>query len=127
MWTYHCYDDAKSPNLWERWYRANRAAQGAHDATFRIIEQQEIWGRPNVKALGKGLIEVKFKGADRLQWRVFGFYTPGKRQDFTVTAIGYHKDEAYTPREVMELARRRKAEIETGDAKACPCERPARA
>lgn len=124
MWTYRCYNDGKDPNLWQRWYRANKAARGAHDNAFRMLEQREEWQEPNAKHLGKGLIEVKFKGVDKRQWRIFGYHTAGEHRDFTVIGVGYHKDRVYTPRDAIPKAREIKADIEHGRAEAYPCERP---
>ena len=125
-WSYRCYDDGGKPNLWQRWYDDTPAAQGGHDNAFDILEQQISWREPNARHLSEadGLIEVKFKGTDNRQWRVFGFYQSGVRQEFVVVATGYHKMQVYTPRDVIRKAGRIKKKIVAGKEKATPCERP---
>ena len=102
-WTYRCYDDGKSPTLWHRWFSKNENCQGAHDSTFRILEQQESWIGPNWKRLGPGIGEVKVT-AGNVEWRIVGFIRG--TQEFVVVAIGYHKQRVYTPRNLLDDARK---------------------
>jgi Phage derived protein Gp49-like (DUF891) len=122
-WTYRCYDDGNSPNLWRRWYDKTAPARGAHDATFDMLEQMEVWGQPNFKSLGQGLWEVRFQGQDRRQWRVFGSIDQGI-QEFCALNIGYHKDRRYTPPTVLDKSRDRLNEIRSTPEKAVRCVRP---
>ena len=122
-WTYRCYDDGKSSDLWRRWYQENPKVRGAHNAAFEMLEQMEVWAPPNFKALGKDLYEVKFFGQDKRQWRVFGTIDL-RNKEFIVLTIGYHKDRNYTPSNVMTKARERLYEIRENIGKAPACERP---
>lgn len=126
-WTYRCYDDGKEPNLWQRWYESRPLVQGAHDNAFETLESEPIWKGGHIRKLvnANGVHEVKFKGNDKREWRVFGFFDNRIRQQFIVVEIGYHKKQNYTPRGVIKKAINRKKEIENGDAEAIRCERPA--
>lgn len=121
-WTYKCYDDGKSPNLWQRWYDDNPVARGAHDAAFGILEQLEFWHEPNSRAFDD-IVEVRFK-AGRVQHRIFGFYGSGVRQQFVVTGAGSHKDQVYKPKGILSLCSNRRSEIEGDPDKALDCTRP---
>jgi len=122
-WTYQCYVDGKSPNLWQRWYDDHPAARGAHDAAFDILEQLEAWRGSNAKTFDD-IVEVKFKGGG-LQHRIFGFYPKsGIRQRFVVTGTGYHKGKQYTPKDILNTCSSRRKEIEADASKAVECTRP---
>jgi hypothetical protein len=123
-WTYQCYDDGKLPNRWQRWFDDHFNAQGAHDNAFDMLENMDTWREPNSKHLGEGLVEVRFKGEDKLQWRVFGFFQKGQRQVFVVVASGYHQQKKYYPSGIIEKSRVLKLEIELGKAKVVSCARP---
>lgn len=120
-WTFRCYDDGKSPNLWQKWYDDNPAARGAHDATLDIIVQQAVWRGPNTKAFDDK-VEIKFKGGN-VQHRIFGFYG-GTKQQFIITAVGYHKDKVYHPKDILKTCTKRRKEIEGDPQKAKECVRP---
>lgn len=125
-WTYQCYSDCVEPDFWRRWYDAHPQARGPHDAAFDLLEQMEVWQPPRFKNLQrelKGLDEVKFKGRDKLQWRVFG-KADQKKQSFVVLCIGYHKGSKYTPSNVTGIAMQRLSEISKNPWKAVDCERP---
>lgn len=125
-WTYRCYIDGKLPNLWQRWYDSNPQVQGAHDAAFELLEQMEMWAPPKFKNLardGKGVHEVKMKGRDNLQWRIFG-HAFQNEQEFLVTAIGWHKGKQYSPATVIGTAKSRISEVNNDPGKAESCDRP---
>jgi hypothetical protein len=121
-WTYRCYNDGKSPNLWQRWYDEHPSAQGSHDAAFGILEQLKVWREPNAKAFDE-VVEVRFK-AGGIQHRIFGFYGPGVRQQFIFTGVGYHKGKNYTPKGILSACALRRSEIEDDPKKAIGCTRP---
>lgn len=123
VWTFRCYDDGEGPpNLWQRWYDAHPEVQGKHDAILRIIEQQPTWTNEHYTDNMPGdIVEIRIKG--RVQWRIFGHYGQ-QRQEFVVTAIGWHKGKQYNPKRVVAQAATLKLEIEAGRANAPPCQRP---
>lgn len=124
MWSYKCYITEDRPDLWAVWYRdQSERVQAKHDSVFRLLEQQNSWGGPHVKKLRgknyKGLFEVILN--TEKQWRIFGFYEPGRV--FVIAAIGHHKD-SYYPKDIMDIARARMAEIKLDSSKAAKCDRP---
>lgn len=124
MWTYECYINRDRPNLWWKWYTDHAEANSQHDAAFDLLEQEDTWRAPLAKTIkGKnfrGLIEVRLKA--QVQWRILGFYQ-GKRH-FIVTAIGYHKGRVYSPKSLLETAKKRMDEVKKDGSKAKRCERP---
>ena len=124
MWSYKCYVTRERPNLWAYWYAQNPGLRGAHDATFRILEQRDVWQRPNFKILKKrgGLGEVLFK-ANKVQWRVFGFFGPNDKE-FIVLGCGYHKDRVYKPRDIIKTCHAHMLEVKDDPKNAKPCRRP---
>lgn len=120
-WTFKCYDDGRSPNLWQRWYDDNARARGAHDAILDIIEQLERWREPYTKAFDD-VVEIRFT-AQKVERRIFGFYG-GTKQQFVVTATGSHKGKVYTPKEILKTHSKRRKEIEGDPTKAKDCSRP---
>lgn len=121
-WTYKCYIDGKSPNLWQRWYDDNPAAQGAHDAALNILEELEVWRGPNAKAFDD-IVEIRFK-AGGIQHRIFGFYGSNEKQRYIVTGTGSHKGNVYTPKGILKTCTKRREEIEGDPTKAKECSRP---
>jgi hypothetical protein len=119
-WRYGCYDDGRNPNLWNHWYDSHPDCRGAHDATFEILEQMEIWREPNAKHLGQGLVEIKIK-CERKQWRIFGTFNGKKR--FIVVGVGYHKSKQYQPPNILETAAKRAQKVRKSDAYV-DCKRP---
>lgn len=122
MWTYRCYDDGKSPNLWQRWYAETSGAQGAHDANFEILEQQPQWKPPHTKFFDKPnrIIEVRLQGT--VKHRILGVY--GKEREFIVLGACYHKQKVYFPHDIRRTVIKRKNEIDADNSKAIRCERP---
>jgi hypothetical protein len=121
-WTYKCYDDGKSPSLWQRWYDDTPAAQGSFDAALNFLEALEVWQEPNARKIGD-LIEIKCKGGG-IQHRVFGFYSTGEKQKFIVLGFGDHKDRVYNPKDILKTCTRRRKEVEDDPSKAKDCTRP---
>lgn len=123
LYTYRCYVEGQEPNLWQRWYSQNPAFQGTHDSIFEILEQQDQWGQPYTKKLKNcdGLIEVCLNG--NIQWRIFGFWG-SKRKEFIVVAVGNHKQNVYTPRNILKTAKSIMNKIRAGNLGAKTCERP---
>lgn len=125
MWSYRCYDDGQATTLWQRWYDATPAAQGSHTSVFDILEQQVQWRPPWTKLVGKkkAIVEVRLSGADRIEWRVLGFYG-SQRQEFVIVAICNHKGRVYDPPDILDTAIKRRNEILKDPTKAISCVRP---
>lgn len=124
MWLYRCYVDGEDPNLWEAWYERERDMRGRHDQTFRILSQRDIWTKPHWLQLTSkdGLGEVRLRGGSR-EWRIFGYLDHG-RKEFVVCGIGYHKDNVYTPRNIIDTCVERMKEMQGDEDKAISCNRP---
>lgn len=130
MWKFYCYHDgrpapkagAKLTNIWSDWYdAAGDEVQGKHDSTLEHLEQNLTWREPHADNLADGLVEIRIRG--QVQWRVLGYYGPGKLE-FTVVLICNHKGKTYSPADSLKTAAKRKKDIENGKAKADICERP---
>lgn len=123
MWTYRCYDDGKGDCPWRRWYDANPAYQGSHDAIFDLIETQEVWNYPAVDILDKNnrIIEVRLRG--KVKHRILGFYS-GRSCEFVIVGFCYHKQQVYHPKDIKNTAVKRKKAIEQDPTNARPCQRP---
>jgi hypothetical protein len=120
-WTYRCYVDGKSPNLWRRWYDAHPDCQGSHDAVFRILDTLVSWREPQAKKLSTGVIEVRLTGT--LEWRIFGFY--GERQkEFVVVSVASKKGVVYTPKKALKNAKALMKLCRSNPGKAISCECP---
>jgi len=125
MWSYRCYDDGQTTNLWQRWYDATPAAQGSHTSVFDILEQRVVWKDPWTKIFDKpnAILEVRLSGADNVEWRILGFYG-SIRQEFVVVAVCNHKGRVYDPPSIRKTAIKRKKEILQTPVKAISCVRP---
>ncbi|GEC14649.1 hypothetical protein [Nitrobacter winogradskyi] len=125
MWTYRCYDDGGSLNLWQRWYDATTTAQGSHSSVFDNLEGRDVWKKPYSDILDKKnkIIEIRLTDAAKIEWRVLGFYGTARRE-FIVVAICNHKQKVYDPADVKKTAVKRKKEIEANPKKALACVRP---
>lgn len=124
QWTYRCYDDGKSPDLWRRWYDANPDIHGTHDSTFDILEQQDRWAKPHCDFINKDerLLEIRLNG--KVKFRIFGYYDLEVRKQFVVLGIGNHKGPVYSPKDILKTIILRKKEVLNGAATAHHCPRP---
>lgn len=127
QWTYQCYVDGTDPNLWAAWYAQRSLEDRAiHDAIFEQLESLDTWATaPWTKKLHgtkTAVIEVRMRRAS-VEWRLCGGYGV-PRQEFILTAIGYHKDQVYTPRDLLKTAEQRLREVLAGTKEAEACERP---
>lgn len=121
---FHCYDDGKAPNLWQRWYdRAGGAIRGKHDSIWDHLETRpgNAWRMPQAKPLGGELFEVRIHGG--VKWRVLGFFWP-RIGEFTVVGICNHKDNVYDPKDAIKTAHKTIKAIKDGKAKIIACPRP---
>lgn len=125
MWTYRCYDDGGSVNLWQRWYNETVAAQGSHTVVFDQLEQRLDWRKPWTDILDKKnkIIEVRLSDAANIEWRILGFYGEA-RQEFIVLLVCNHKQRVYDPKDAKKTAVKRKKIIEADQQKAPSCDRP---
>lgn len=123
MWTFRCYDDGGTPNLWQRWYDENSDYQGSHDSIFEMLESRQNWGPPYTEFLDKEnrIVEVRLTG--KVKHRILGFYGD-VRNEFIVVATCFHKQDVYTPADIKDTAARRKREIAQKKTKAISCVRP---
>ena len=124
MWTYRCYDDGSSPNLWSNWYYNTPDVMGSHDSVFSALEQMTNWRPPYTKIIShkrEAIVEVRLSGA--VEWRVFGFYGP-TRMEFVALGVGYHKQRVYYPADILNTVVRRKKETELDITRAISCARP---
>lgn len=124
MWTYRCYDDGETPNLWDRWYLANADFNGQHDAIFDMLEQLVSWREPHAKFFitEERIIEIRLTGP--VKHRVLGYYGDGARWEFVVLGVCNHKGAVYDPPDIRKTVVKRKKEIERGLKNALACERP---
>lgn len=123
-WSFKCYDDGEEPNLWKAWFDGqSKRVKTKHDSVFDILETMERhqWRLPHVRHLEKGIYEVRLRGLDR-EWRILGYLESD--QVLVVVAIGYHKDDKWTPRGVIGSAVLIKQQIEDGTYETVDCERP---
>lgn len=67
-------------------------------------------------------MEVRLNGA--VAWRIFGFFDPYVAREFVVLIVGKHKDQVYTPKQVLTTAKQRKVAVEADGRKAISCDRP---
>lgn len=123
LWSYRCYDDGRTPQLWQRWYDENPEFRGTHDAVFDQIEQMTLWEEPHVKLLLKTerIFEVRLNG--KVRHRILGFYGEARRE-FVIVATCYHKQSNYYPPGIRDTAAKRKKQIEAQTREAPSCVRP---
>jgi hypothetical protein len=123
MWTYRCYDDGGTPNLWQRWYDSNPNFQGSHDSIFSMLEDRQNWGPPHAEFLDKDnrIIEVRLTG--KVKHRILGFYGV-TRGEFIVLGTCTHKQNVYDPPAIKDTVVIRKSEIESNQGRAIACVRP---
>jgi hypothetical protein len=124
-WEYRCYADA-SPDPWRAWFDArNERDRAKHDSVFNILEQQPRagWRRPYAAKLsGKGPEIWEVIITTNVAWRIFGYFSG--EHEFTVTGIGNHKGDDYTPSNIIQKSRDRRSQIELGNLEAKSCVRP---
>lgn len=123
IWRFRCYGESV-PNAWAQWFeQRNRRDQAKHDSVFDILEQQQVWRGPHYKIL-KGpppaIAEIILR--TDVAWRIFGYKSD--EFEFTVTGFGNHKDDIYKPKNVIELSRSRRVDIESDKLKVMSCVRP---
>lgn len=122
----YCYDDGEIPNLWERWYASkepSKRAKAKHDDVMDALRQISPWRKPYYDSFGtKGLGEIRI--TSDIQWRIFGFFDDARTQaTFTVVLVCSHR-ERYEPRNCIEKAENRMAELRNGLARRQPCDPP---
>ena len=126
MWTYYCYDDGKEVDLWSAWYKQrDEQTQAAHDQVWDALEQLQAndWRLPLARHLKDSLVEVRIRRD--VQWRFLGYYGPRKhRNAFTLLLICYHKQQRYTPRDAIKIARKRLSRVKRDSSKVKSCARP---
>ena len=124
-WSFRCYG-TKKPNSWQKWFDVQSVTVKAkHDQVFDILEQrpQAQWTPPYAKKLKGGTVPLwEILITKGVAWRVFGWFSG--EWEFTVTGIGYHKDQAYDPRHIIETSRRRRTEIDASKLEVTSCARP---
>ena len=127
MWNYRCYDDGRTPSLWQRWYDQNKDKRGTHDSVFRMLEQQKQWTNTvHTKIFDKnnGIIEVRLTGNPK--HRILGFYGEAQRE-FVILGTCTHKQHVYDPPSIRKTVVSRKKEILENKLKAQVCVRPSTA
>jgi len=87
-------------------------AQNRREVGLGLMRVQFAWpvGMPLVRPLGDGLFEVRTSLPDRTIARVFFCFHGGE----LFALHGFIKKTKTTPHEDLKLARRRKAEVESG-------------
>jgi hypothetical protein len=123
MWTYRCYDDGGTPNLWQRWYDSNPDFQGSHDSIFEMLEGRVNWGPPHTEFLDteNRIIEIRLTG--KVKHRILGFYGD-TRSEFIVLGTCFHKQKVYSPAGIRQTVIDRKNEIKRNQGRAITCARP---
>lgn len=84
---------------------------------YLAVAPMDHWNEPHARKIAgkKKLHEVRYK-ANRRATRALGFFSPGDNL-FTITLICYHKGNVYTPKDAIDTAARRAAEIQDGAAR----------
>jgi Phage derived protein Gp49-like (DUF891) len=121
LWTFRCYVSPSGRDVIDDWYRQQSdEVQTAFDVTREYLEQRirNEWRRPDFDLLSgklRGLGELRFK-VDK-QYRVFGFFGP-RQADFTMLIGASKKAKNYDPRNALETALSRRAEV-LADGRRC--------
>lgn len=108
------YCSPAGKNLIEDWYQSlGPSAKADFDTTLKTLAITEDWrGLKQFKMLQRGLGEIRFK-TDNVQYRPAGFFGPGERT-FSIYVGCTKKQNVYDPPDAFELARKRKANVDSG-------------
>lgn len=115
LWTLRCYVSPTGRDVVEKWYAKQPvAAQAAFDTVLEYLSQRtrDEWGRPDFDQLSgryRSLGELRFEVAN-VQYRPLGFFGPD-RAEFTILVGATKKGKNYDPREALETALKRRAEV----------------
>jgi len=107
-WMFKDYVHPNGNNPVRKWYTKELSTQeqANMDALLGILGRTEIWGLRDYKPLQgaqKGLGEIRWKGDQRRQLRLIGFFGPAPRQ-FTLLVGCNHKGTVYDPANALETA-----------------------
>jgi hypothetical protein len=80
------------------------------------------WTEPHAKKIGGDLVEIILK--TKVQHRLFGFYWPKGRFNFTFLLPCTHKGSVYDPKDAFDTAETRIKELKKGTNWIIRCVRP---
>jgi hypothetical protein len=109
----------------EDWYRRqNGRVQVAFDVALEYLEQRhrDYWARPEFDLLSgnyRELGEIRLK-VDK-QYRILGYFGPG-RAEFTMLVGSSKKGKSYDPRNALDTALNRMAEVKSDGRRSRVCE-----
>jgi hypothetical protein len=116
LWTFRCYISHTGRDMIEDWYvRQHKDVQVAFDVALEYLAQRgrNDWRRPEFDLLSgklREIGEIRFK-VDK-QYRILGFFGPNK-SDFTLLVGSSKKGRNYDPRNALETALDRMAQVKS--------------
>ena len=63
LWTYRCYDEGTSPNLWRQWYDAHPEVQARTTQSSELLSNSLSGLIRTTQKLDNGIIEVRLRGS----------------------------------------------------------------
>jgi hypothetical protein len=121
LWTFRCYISPSGRDMINDWLaRQSDDVTAAVEVAIEYLVQRprEEWRRPEFDLLSgkmREIGEIRFR-ADK-QYRILGFFGPS-RSDFTLLVGTSKKGKNYDPRNALETALDRMAEVKT-DGRRC--------
>jgi len=121
LWIFKCYVSPSGRDMFQVWYEdQSEAVQAAVDVAFEFLIQRarDEWRRPEFDLLSgkmREIGEVRFK-VDK-QYRILGFFGPNA-SEFTILIGASKKGGNYTPRNALETALERMAQVKA-DGRRC--------
>lgn len=114
LWTFRCYVSPDGTDEIRRWYDGQtKKVQARFYSRLKMLAHIPLneWNENLYKALhgdASGLGEIRFK-ADSVQQRPIGFRSG--QNEFTILCCATEVSNRFRPRNVCEIAQRRKAEV----------------
>jgi hypothetical protein len=115
LWRFNGYIHPGGRDAIADWYRhQDERVQGAFDVVLEHLQQRvrADWRRPAFDLLSgkmRGIGEVRFQ-ANRVQHRILGFFGPANAE-FTLLIAASKKGRSYNPRDALDTAVKRRAEV----------------
>lgn len=113
-WTFKDYLSAEGENVFHAWLNGlPKAAKAKINAMLRYIEPMQELGPPQLKRLKgpcAGLMEVRVRGADNIQYRPLCCHGPGDGE-ITLLAGAIEKGSKFVPLSACSTAHMRQKEI----------------
>jgi hypothetical protein len=125
LWTIRCYVSPSGRDMIDDWYkRQSDAVLAAVDVALEYLVQRprKEWQRPQFDLLSgkmREIGEIRFK-VDK-QYRLFGFFGPS-RSDFTLLVGSSKKGNQYDPKNTLETALDRMAQVKADGRRSRVCD-----